>query len=154
MTDSTGKMGECILFTIGYQGATPDSFVGALLDHGVQRVVDVRLRPFSRKKGFSGVALFETMRKAGIEYEHRPALGNPVAVQQLYKSGRVEEGRRQFRAVLENGSSGDVDDLAGLSTRHVTAVMCLEKDAACCHRSVVAEAVAERLGGALIVEHL
>lgn len=145
---------EAVLYTIGYQGATPESFVSALVEHGIRRLVDVRLRPYSRKRGFSGAALLETMRKAGIEYEHRPALGNPVPIQELYKSGRADEGRHQFRRMLENGGRGEVEELASVATAGVTAVMCLEKDPVMCHRSVVAELASECSSGALGVKHL
>ena len=41
------------IFTIGYEGATVDGFIGALRKAGVALVLDIRAAPVSRKKGFS-----------------------------------------------------------------------------------------------------
>jgi len=42
-----------ILYTIGYEGAEISQFLRTLRDCGVQRVIDIRDVPVSRKPGFS-----------------------------------------------------------------------------------------------------
>jgi len=65
------------LFTIGYQGSTPSDLIDRLLGAGVERVVDVRELPLSRRRGFSKSPLAAALTSAGIRYEHVRALGNP-----------------------------------------------------------------------------
>jgi len=62
------------LFTVGYEGRSIDELVDALRAAGVERLVDVRELPLSRRKGFSKTALGDTLRDAGIEYIHVRAL--------------------------------------------------------------------------------
>jgi len=45
------------LFTVGYEGRTLPQFVRLLRDQGITRVIDVRERPVSRRKGFSAMPL-------------------------------------------------------------------------------------------------
>ena len=44
------------IFTIGYEGATVAEFLAALKEAGVERVIDVRALPLSRRPGFSKIA--------------------------------------------------------------------------------------------------
>jgi uncharacterized protein (DUF488 family) len=140
-----------VLFTIGYEGRTPANLVRTLRGSGVRRLVDVRLQPSSRVKGFSLMALFESLRQAGITYEHIKELGNPPEIRQLFHQGELKEGRRQYRRFLENGYGLAVDVLVGLVAIEPTAILCRERDAKDCHRSVVAEVAATRSGGAIRV---
>lgn len=92
------------LFTIGYeQHRSPSTLIDALLDAGVRRLVDVRELPLSRRRGFSKTALSAALADAEIEYEHVRALGNPKPYRELYRSGRVSEGEKRYRAHLHNG---------------------------------------------------
>ena len=40
------------IFTIGYEGTTVPEFIAALKGAGVERVIDVRALPLSRRPGF------------------------------------------------------------------------------------------------------
>jgi Protein of unknown function, DUF488 len=54
------------LFTVGYEGRSIDELVDALPGAGVERLVDVRELPLSRRRGFSKTALGDALRRAGI----------------------------------------------------------------------------------------
>ncbi|MFI6239294.1 DUF488 family protein [Micromonospora sp. NPDC050795] len=62
---------------VGYEGRSIDEFVTGLADMGVTRLVDVRMTPISRKRGFSKSALCQALAPHGIVYEHRRELANP-----------------------------------------------------------------------------
>ena len=64
-------------FTVGYEGRTLDEFVQLLLAARVERVVDVRALPLSRRRGFSKTPLKCALAAQGIEYVHVRAAGNP-----------------------------------------------------------------------------
>jgi uncharacterized protein (DUF488 family) len=144
-------MGMPKLFTIGYEGRTPADLIEQLQEAGVERVVDVRELPLSRRKGFSKTPLAATLERAGIRYEHVRALGNPKETRARYRSGDVDGGAREYRAHLHNGSYPALVTLADSITDEKTCLLCLEESHDVCHRSVIAGAVAERLPRVAIV---
>ena len=48
-----------------------------LADAGVERLIDVRELPISRRRGFAKTALGEALAAEGVEYLHMRSLGNP-----------------------------------------------------------------------------
>ena len=142
------------IFTIGYEKRSIDDVIWLLRARHVDRVVDVRLTPASRRPDFAKKRLSSSLEAAGIAYEHRAALGNPLAIRELYLAGDPEGGHRQFREHLGNGAGAALDDLADSLGSQTVALLCLERDAHRCHRSVVAAMTAERLPGERAVVHL
>jgi uncharacterized protein (DUF488 family) len=139
--------------TIGYQGRTARELIDILRAAGVKVVVDVRLTPRSRKQGLSKNGLAERLRHAGIEYLHLPQLGNPRDNRDAFRRGD-ETAVERYRAVLETPEGqAAVDQLLWLATQQRIALMCFEHEAAECHRSMVAEALAST-GTTLQVVHL
>ncbi len=65
------------IFTIGYEGATVAALLAALTQAGVERLIDVRALPVSRRPGFSKTPLSAALAEAGIDYVHLRALGTP-----------------------------------------------------------------------------
>jgi uncharacterized protein (DUF488 family) len=139
------------LFTIGYEGRTPADLIERLHEAGVERVVDVRELPLSRRRGFSKTPLAAALEQSGIRYEHVRALGNPKVTRDRYKSGDVDGGAREYRAHLHNGSYPALAALADSITGEKTCLLCVEGSHDRCHRSVIAGAVAERLPRVAIV---
>jgi len=142
------------IFTIGYEKRSIDDLIWLLQARRVQRVVDVRLTPASRRPDFVKKRLSSSLEAAGIAYEHRAALGNPPAIRDTYLSGDAEGGHRQFRAHLNNGAGAALDELAETVRSQTVALLCLERDPYRCHRSVIATMTVERLPGERAVVHL
>lgn len=141
------------LFTIGYEGRTLPQLIRLLEEHGVRRLVDVRERPYSRRRGFSATPLSEALRKAGIVYEPGFGLGNPENIRSMWKDGELPEGKRRYRALLRNGRRDRVEHVVALADLGSVALLCLEGDHDQCHRSIIAEE-AVRLDGRVTVHHL
>ncbi|MFE4956172.1 DUF488 family protein [Streptomyces sp. NPDC056653] len=140
-----GALPAAGLWSAGYEGRDIGSFVAALASAQIDVVADVRLTPISRKPGFSKTRLSEALSTAGIEYVHLRALGNPKDNRAPFWEGRVEEGRARFRGLL--GAEQALAELADLAERARTsrvAVLCFEKDAGRCHRTVVLEEMQRR----------
>jgi uncharacterized protein (DUF488 family) len=139
------------LFTIGYESRSPGELIERLEAAGVERVVDVRELPLSRRRGFSKSPLAATLERAGIAYEHVRALGNPKPYRDRYKRGDVDGGAREYRTHLHNGSYPALVELADSLDDAKTCLLCVEKSHEVCHRAVIAGAVAERLPRVAIV---
>ncbi|MBU0662313.1 MAG: DUF488 domain-containing protein [Candidatus Diapherotrites archaeon] len=126
------------VYTIGYEGRTAEEFLRELKGHKVKRLVDVRERAFSWKKGFSKTALSLALNGAGIEYVHMPALGSPAELRkELYKKGDYDCFFRDYAKHLaaRGESLGQLKELAGSKA---SAIMCFERDPGKCHRSIIA----------------
>jgi uncharacterized protein (DUF488 family) len=141
------------LFTVGYEGRTLPQLVRLLEAHGVRRLIDVRERPYSRRKGFSATPLSEALRKVGIVYEPGFGLGNPDDIRSMWKNGDLPNGKRRYRALLRNGRRDRVEHVVALADLGPVALLCLEGDYGQCHRSIIAEEAA-RLDERLTVHHL
>lgn len=132
------------IVSVGYEGRTIDAFVADLVSAGVQTVADVRLNSISRKRGFSKTRLRDALAAAGIDYRHMRSLGNAKENRQPFWDGRVEEGRRVFREALRSPEAeSSLQELAGLATEEVVAVLCFESDVEMCHRKVIIDEVVE-----------
>ncbi len=133
--------------TIGYEGATVQSFLAALRGDGVQLVVDVRALASSRRPGFAKTRLSANLAEAGIDYVHMRRLGTPADGRAAARAGHHAEMRRIFLAHLATvPAQEELEALAELvrAGRRI-ALLCFEADPAHCHRSLVATALGERL---------
>jgi uncharacterized protein (DUF488 family) len=141
------------LWTIGYERLLPPALVAELEAAGVERVIDVRFRPQSRRPGMSKTRLSKLLGDHGIAYEHRRELGTPADLRWLFHKGRIAEASAAYRAHVEAAAGEALDALAAeLARAPRTALLCLEADPAGCHRRVIAEALAERRPGLRVVD--
>lgn len=134
----TGKT----IWTIGYEQATVPGVMAALRKAGVEVLADVRALPLSRRPGFSKTALAANAREAGIEYVHFKALGTPA-------DGRAA-ARRNDHAALERIYAAQLElpeaiaagaRLADLASEHRVALLCYEREAHGCHRTLLRQDV-------------
>ena len=142
------------IHTIGYEDSTVKRFLATLREAGVEQVVDVRALASSRRPGFAKTALTANLAGAGIEYLHLRALGTPAEGRAAARAGRHDEMRAIFTGHLATGrAQAELETLAGLvRDGRRLCLLCFEADPAHCHRSIVADALAERV--ALDVHHL
>ena len=139
--------------TIGYEGRSINDLLDALEQEDIQRLVDVRELPLSRKKGFSKKQLSEKLQAKGIQYVHLRALGNPKENRDRYRSGDIEGGARIYRQYLRNGSHSELISLAKSLDEAKSCLLCFERDHTTCHRDVIVDDLTDELGE-LEVKHL
>jgi uncharacterized protein (DUF488 family) len=131
------------IYSVGYEGLEVEALVEHLASVSVSLLVDVRLNPVSRRRGYSRKALSASLEEAGIEYRHEPALGNPQDNRDSFRSGDGEEGRRRMREMLLNGSGSALRRLVEEARSARIAVLCVERDRFRCHRDVITDMVKE-----------
>src|SRR5436853_1028101 len=131
------------IFTIGYEGTTVGEFVAALQQAGVERIIDVRALPLSRRPGFSKTALSGALAEAGIDYVHLKALGTPSEGRTAARAGRHSDMAQIYAGQLELPEamvqSAQMLELAG---EKPSALLCMERDPARCHRTLLLKSVA------------
>jgi uncharacterized protein (DUF488 family) len=111
------------IYSVGYTGYPIAAFEAFVAAHGL-RVVDVRLKPFSRNAVYSGTRL---KQRFGDRYLHVPALGNLN-----YKGGPI---------ALADESVG-LDVVRALAAEGPVALLCVCADAATCHRTTITRTLA------------
>lgn len=131
------------IFTIGYEQTTVAELIAALQAAGVERVVDVRALPLSRRPGFSKSALAGALMEAGIAYEHLKALGTPKEGRDAAKRGDRETLRQVYAGQLKlpeaQAAAAVLLDRIGEGR---TALLCYEREPADCHRTLLIAAIA------------
>jgi len=131
------------IFTIGYEGATVPEFVAALEKAGIKRVIDVRALPLSRRPGFSKSPLRNALAEAGIDYVHLKALGTPSAGRTAARAGRHSDMARIYAGQLELPEAMvQSAEMLELAREKPSALLCMEREPAHCHRTLLLKAVA------------
>lgn len=135
---------------IGYQGRRLADVLDELRSTSVTVLVDVRLRPLSRKAGMSKTSLAAAASARGVEYLHLVELGNPKDNRAAFADVAGEAGRgarERYARILQDGpGAAAVDRLAQLGAQHVVALLCFEADESTCHRALVLDAVRGHAG--------
>ncbi|HXG82009.1 MAG TPA: DUF488 domain-containing protein [Sphingomicrobium sp.] len=133
------------IFTIGYEATTMGEFLVALRQAGVERVIDVRAVPNSRRPGFSKNPLKNALAEFGIDYVHLRALGTPAAGREAARAGRREDLERIYAGQLELPEAVvEAVQMRDLAAEKPSALLCYERDPVQCHRSLLLAAAAPR----------
>ena len=131
------------IFTIGYEATTVSEFIAALKRAGVERVIDVRALPLSRRPGFSKTALRGALEDAESEYVHLKALGTPADGRAAARAGRHSDLERIYAGQLELPEAiAKGAEMLALAEEKPSALLCMEREPAHCHRTLLLNAVA------------
>jgi uncharacterized protein (DUF488 family) len=153
--------------TIGVYGFSAETFLEALLLNDVRQLIDVRQRRGVRGTEYAWAnagRLTSALDDAGIDYRHHLDLAPTTEMRQLQyavdaKQGVGKRNREELAPEYTARYTADVLDHADLDELVAemppdgrAALMCVERDPEACHRSLIAERLAERHG--LDVKHL
>ena len=147
--------------TIGVYGSTLDEFLAALKQANVKQLLDVRQRRGVRGPEYSWAnaqRLQAALADAGIEYRHHKELAPTTELRQLQyrEDDRLGEGkrsrtklapeyaRRYTREILDNVDLQPI--VEAMPEDGAAALFCVERDPEACHRSLIAQRIAERYG--------
>ena len=150
--------------TIGVYGFTEATFLTALRRNDVRMLLDVRERRGVRGSEYrwaNSRRLQAALAEARIDYRHHKELAPTTELRQLQyreddrlgvgQRSRVElapEFRERYtREILDRADLGEI--VAELPREGVAALLCVERDAEACHRSIVAERLAAEYGAAV-----
>ena len=136
-----------MLFTIGYESASPQDFIATLQAVGVDMVADVRERAQSRRAGFSKNALATALKDAGIAYVHLRELGDPPAGREAARSGNWAKFRAIFSGVIRSPEGqAALSRIEVLTSTQTVCLLCYERNPVECHRKIVADELEARVG--------
>lgn len=135
------------IYTIGHSTRGAQEFCDLLVEHAVERLVDVRQYPASRRyPHFAAEALAASLSAAGIEYAHYKQLGGrrrPAA-----ESRNHYWQNASFRAYADYMATDEfqqaLDELIGHAEHTAQAIMCAEAVPWRCHRWLISDALCAR----------
>ncbi|KGI66882.1 DUF488 domain-containing protein [Mycolicibacterium rufum] len=135
------------VFTVGHSTRPLDEFVALLRGFDVEVLVDIRTVPKSRRNPqYHQDALAVSLPSAGVQYRHLAGLGGLRRPAKDSPNGAWRND--SFRGYADYMGSPAFEDaleeLIGLTTESVTAIMCAEAVYWRCHRSLVADALLVR----------
>jgi uncharacterized protein (DUF488 family) len=151
--------------TIGVYGWTLDGFLDNLHNADVGLLVDVRQRRGVRGSEYAWAnaqRLQRALAEAAIGYSHHKELAPTTELRQLQyrEDERLGVGKRsrgelapayRDRYLREILDRADLNPLVEeLPAERASALFCVERDPEACHRSLVAERLAERHGARIV----
>ena len=158
-------MADLTVATIGVYGASLATFLAELANADVKLLLDVRQRRGVRGREYAwanAVRLQAALRDASIEYRHHLELAPTKELRELQyrEDDRLGEGKRsrsklaheyRHRYVHEILDRVDMEEFAAsLPREHTSALLCVERDAQACHRSLIAARLAADYGARII----
>lgn len=155
-----------MLRTIGVYGFDRESFLRALKDSGVELLLDVRQRRGVRGSEYAWAnaqRLQAALAEADIAYTHLKELAPTTAMReaQYREDEQHGVGKRNRTALapvyVELYTAGvldqvDLDPIVKWIGQKQAALMCVERDAEACHRSLIAARLRDEFG--FEVKHL
>lgn len=131
------------IYTLGHSTRSLEEFLDLLRMHGVQRILDVRSLPGSRRyPHFNSEALKDSLAQAGIDYRHLPGLGGRRKV----RADSKNTGWRHpaFRGYADYMASAEfslaLQEAMDLAAERPSALLCAEAVPWRCHRSLIGDA--------------
>lgn len=142
---------RAVLYTIGYEKRAPDELLDSILAVGVTVLADIREKPISRLPAFRAAALRATCEAQGIAYESWSCLGSTAPQRAALKAtGDFAAFARAFRRVATARMQADLQRLADRARTHCIALLCYERVHELCHRSIVADRLADLLDASIL----
>ncbi len=135
------------LWTIGHSTRSRDEFLALLHSQDIQRLIDIRRYPGSRRyPHFHSAALAKDLPPAGLRYEEQPTLGGRrTARSDSPNSGWKNASFRGYADYMQTEEFDKaLDELMTQGAKERTAIMCAEAVPWRCHRSLVADALLVR----------
>ena len=135
------------IWTVGHSNHPLEKFLEILEAHRIERVIDVRRFPGSRRwPHFSAEALSASLPASGIDYVGMPDLGgrrkaNPDSP---HTAWRVEAFRGYADFMDTPGFASSLERVETLAGEKSSALMCAEALPWRCHRSLIADALIAR----------
>ena len=153
--------------TIGVYGFDSETFIRQLQQADVRLLLDVPQRRGVRGSQYAwanSLRLQAALADAGIAYQHHIELAPTTELRHLQYAEDARQGvgkrnRRELAAEYTKRFTAEILDradlapvIAALPSEGAAALLCVERDAAACHRSLVARRLTEKCGVA--AEHL
>lgn len=147
---------ETVLFTIGYEGITLETYLNKLIKNNIKVLCDVRKNALSMKYGFSKSQLKNACNGVGIEYIHIPEVGIESDQRQELKTQKdydcLFEDYKEINLKKTIDTQTEILNLLVKNKR--IALTCFEANICQCHRKHLSESITNLKGFKYRLEHI
>ncbi len=134
------------IYTIGFTKKNAQTFFELLRQNGVQRLVDIRLKPSGQLSGFAkkeDLPYFLDRLANRCTYVHMPELAPSEEILTTYRATKDwSRYAAQFQALMDQRRIPDTLERASFE-KQASCLLCSEDIPQQCHRRLVAERLAE-----------
>ena len=136
---------ETILYTIGYEGVSLETYLNKLILNDVKVLCDVRKNSLSMKYGFSKSQLQNACERLDIKYIHIPNLGiDSDKRQSLNSQTDYDQLFKQYEKTTLISEKKVIDSVLDLLKKNNRiALTCFEAHQCQCHRGTLAKAITQ-----------
>jgi uncharacterized protein (DUF488 family) len=143
--ETVAENDETILYTIGYEGISLETYLNKLILNNVKMLCDVRKNSLSMKYGFSKSQLQKACENLNIKYLHIPDLGIDSDKRQSLNSqsdyDRLFKEYAKTTLVAKKTTVHEVLDI--LESNKRIALTCFEAHECQCHRGTLAKVITQ-----------
>jgi uncharacterized protein (DUF488 family) len=147
---------DTVLYTIGYEGISLESYINKLIKHDIKVLIDVRNNPLSQKYGFSKSQLQSVCNGSNIDYMHFPDVG--IQSQQRQELITQKDYDVLFdkykQETLSKTLTTQQKILDLLVEKQRIALTCFEANICQCHRKHLGEAIMKLPGWRYELKHI
>ncbi len=134
------------VYTMGYEGSSIDAFLNKLMLSGIERLIDVRNNPISRRYGFHKSTLSNLCKKLDIEYYHFPELGIPSSFRQnLDNWDDYQILFNKYEKEVLPKTKDSINQIAFLMKEKTSTLLCMESNPEYCHRLRLARVLSQQM---------
>jgi len=130
------------LYTIGFTQKNAARFFELLQHNGVQRLVDIRLKPDGQLSGFAkkdDLPYFLAHLANGCQYVHMPEMAPTKEILEQYRQDKIWESyANHFEALMDERQIPEPMDRYSFES-NISCLLCSEATPEHCHRRLVAE---------------
>jgi uncharacterized protein (DUF488 family) len=134
------------IYTIGFTKKSAQTFFELLHQNGIERLVDIRLKPSGQLSGFAkkeDLPYFLDRLAGHCAYVHLPELAPTVEILTAYRETKNwSDYHAQFQALMDQRDIPAILDRASFENQ-VSCLLCSEDSPKQCHRRLVAERLVE-----------
>ena len=125
-----------MVLTVGHSNHSPEVFIGLLIRHGVDEIIDVRSAPYSRyAPQFNYEGLCRMLEDIGIGYTY---LGGELGGRPVDRSCYDPDGRVLYDRVAATDAFDDsLRRVTRVADENRVALLCTEKEPLECHRTLL-----------------
>jgi uncharacterized protein (DUF488 family) len=147
---------DTILYTIGYEGVSLETYLNKLILNDIKVLCDVRKNSLSMKYGFSKSQLQNACERLDIKYIHIPDLGIDSDKRQSLNSQKdYDELFKQYEKTTLKSEKKAIDSvLELLKSNQRIALTCFEAHQCQCHRGTLAKAITNLPQWKYVLKHL
>lgn len=155
-TESRNSQSAVRIYTIGFAGKSAEGFFETLKQHGITRLLDIRIHNSSQLAGFTKQNDLKYFLRVicNAEYEHVPILAPTEELLKAYRTKKIDWSHYEGEFIRLMHDRKVEKQISPELFAAPTVLLCSEPTAERCHRRLVAEYLRQHWEQEVHIVHL